>query len=81
MSVNFLGRLFKRSLTWTARFTKSLNLQIFSLVGYFKETNAFLVYAVYFHETVGDKWCLHKSVRQTENGLERGFVKPLLSSV
>ena len=55
MSVNFLGRLFKRSLTWTARFTKSLNLQIFSLVGYFKETNAFLVYAVYFHETVRDK--------------------------
>ena len=28
-----------------------------------------------FHETVHDKWCLHKGVWQTENGLKRGFVK------
>ena len=29
-----------------------------------------------FNETVHNKWCWHKSVRQTENGLERGFVEP-----
>ena len=40
-----------------------------SLVGYFKKINAFPVDAICFHETVHDKWCLHKSVPQTENGL------------
>ena len=44
-------------------------------LGSFKRTNAFLGYTICFHEIVHDKWCLHKSVRQTENGLERGFVK------
>ena len=47
-----------------------------SLVGYFKKTNAFLVYFICltcFSEIVRHEWCLHKSVRQTENGLERGF--------
>ena len=34
-----------------------------------------------FHETVDDKWCLHKSFWQTENDLERGFVKHWLNSV
>ena len=45
------------------------------LSGLFLEKNPFLVYAIYFYETVHDKWYLHKSVWQTENGLERGFVK------
>ena len=54
---------------------KSLDLQISSLVGYFKKINAFVVYAKCVHETVRDKWCLHKSVLQTVNGLECGFVK------
>ena len=49
--------------------------------GYFERTNAFLVYALCFHEIVHDKWCLYKSVRQTENDLERGFVKHQLNSV
>ena len=33
------------------------------------------------YEIVHGKWRLHKSVRQTENGLERGFVKHWLKSV
>ena len=49
--------------------------QISSLVGYLNKTNAFLVYVIGFNETVHEKWCLEKSVRQSENGLERGFVK------
>ena len=64
-----LGRLLR------PRFRKSLDPQISSLVGYFKKTNAFLVYFICFNETVHDKWCSYKSVRQIENGLERGFVK------
>ena len=40
------------------QFKKSLNFQISSSIGYFKKTNAFLVYPVCFHETVHDKWCL-----------------------
>ena len=41
------------------QFKKSLNLiQISLSIGYFKETNAFLVYAICFRETVHDKWCL-----------------------
>ena len=43
-----------------------------SLVGQFKEINAFLVYTICFHETVRDKWCLDKSVGKTENYLEGG---------
>ena len=34
---------------------QSLDLQISSLTGYFMETNAFLVYATCFHETVHNK--------------------------
>ena len=41
-----MGRLFKQS------------LQISSLVGQFKKINAFLVYSIFFNETVNDKWCL-----------------------
>ena len=58
-----------------------MDLQISFLVGYFKETNAFQVYAICFHESVHEKWPLHKRVRRTENGLERGFVKHWLNSV
>ena len=50
-------------------------------MGYFKKTNVFLVYFMCFDETVHDKWCWHKSVRHTENGLERGFVEHWLNSV
>ena len=62
-------------------FKKSLDLQITLLVGYFKKKNALLVYFICFHETVHNKWCLHKSDRQTENGLERRFVKHWLKPV
>ena len=62
-------------------FRKSLDLQITLLVGYFKKTNALLVYFICFHETVHNKWCLHKSVRQTQNGLERRCVKHWLNPV
>ena len=60
---------------------KSLDFEISSVLGYFKRTNAFLVYSICFHKTVHDKWCLYKSVRITENDLERGFVKQWLNSV
>ena len=40
-----------------------------------EKTNASLVFAVWFHETAHGKWCIDKSIWQTENGLERGFVK------
>ena len=50
-------------------------------MGYFKKVNAFLVYAICFHKTVHDKWCLHESVGQAENDVERGFGKHLLNSV
>ena len=33
-----------------------------------------------FNETAHDKWCLDKSVEQTENDFERGFVKNWLNS-
>ena len=36
---------------------KSLELKISSLVGYFKNANALLVYAICFLETVHEKWC------------------------
>ena len=39
-----------------------------------------LVCAIFFHEIFHDKWRLHKSIRQTENGLERSSVKHWLNS-
>ena len=56
-------------------------LQISSLKGTFEKTNAFLVHFIRSNETVHDKWRLHTSVRQTENGLKRGFVKHWLNFV
>ena len=79
---NSKGRLFKRNLLKLDRGLVNLwALKISSLAGHFKKTNAFLVYAIWFHETVHDKWCLHKNVLQTNNGLERTFVKHWLNSV
>ena len=75
-SVGYLNEVLLRP-----RFRKSLDLQTSSLVRYFKKRNDFQVYAICFHETVYDKECLDKSVEQTENGLERSFVKHLLNSV
>ena len=63
------------------RFNKSLDLQIFSLVDYFEKINAFLVCTICFYETVHYKLSLDKSFRQTENDLERSFVKHWLNSV
>ena len=63
------------------QFKKSLDFQISSLVGQFKKINAFLVYTICINETFQDKWCLEKSVGQTENDLEHGFVKHWLNSV
>ena len=48
-------------------FNKSLDLQISFLVGSFKKINAFLDLLIWSNETVHVKWCLHKSVRETEN--------------
>ena len=53
--------------------SNGLNLQISFLGGYFKKKKTFLVYAICFYETVHDKWCLHKSIQQTENGWEHVF--------
>ena len=39
-----------------------------------KKINAFLVHIICSNETVHVKWCLYKSVRQTENGLKRVFL-------
>ena len=33
------------------------------------------------HETVPDSWCLDKSVKQTENGLEHGCAEHWLNSI
>ena len=57
-----------------------MDVQISSLVSYYKKENAFLVYAVCFHETVRDKWCL-QSIQQTKNVLEYSFLKHWLNSV
>ena len=35
----------------------------------------FLVDVICFNENVDEEWCLDKSVRQSENDLERGIVK------
>ena len=76
------GRLFKRNLLKLDRGLVNLwSRKISSLADHFKKTNAFLVYSIWFHETVHDKWCLHKSVLQTDNGLERSFVEHWLNSV
>ena len=53
--LDFKGQLFKQSLIYTAVNRISLDLQISSLVGYFKKTNDFIVYAICFHETTHDK--------------------------
>ena len=50
-------------------------------MGHLKKINAFLDYTIRLNETVHKKWCLDKSVGQTENDLERGFVKQWLNSV
>ena len=62
-------------------FKKSMDLQFFSLVGYCEKINAFLFCTICFNETVHHKWSLDKSVGQTENDLERSFVKHWLKSV
>ena len=80
-SRNSTGRLFKRGLTKTAVQEIFGSPDLSSLVGQFKDINAFLVYTICFHETVRDKWCLDQSVGQTGNYLERGFVKHWLNSV
>lgn len=65
-----------RSLAYTAV------LQIFGPLDLFhRGFLSFLVYPICFHETVCDKWCLHESVRNLENGVESGFVKHWLNSV
>ena len=58
---------------------KPLDIQISSLMVYFKKINAFLVYFICFRKTVHNYWCLDKTVGQIENSLERGFVKHWLS--
>ena len=62
-------------------FNKFLDLQVSSLVGSFKKINAFLVHLICSNETVHVKWCLHKSVRQTKNGLKPVSVKHWLNCV
>ena len=57
------------------RFKKSFGVQISSKLGYFKKKNAFLVYAIWFHEPARDKKCSDKKVKKTKNSLERCFVK------
>ena len=62
-------------------FNKSLDVQISSLVGSFKKINAFLVHLICSNETFHAKWCLHKSVLQTKNGLKGVSVKHWLNCV
>ena len=69
------GGILPKKSSRVERIKKSLGLQISPSVSYFQKIKAFVVYAKCVHETVHDKWCLHKSVVQTENGLEHGFVK------
>ena len=47
----------------------------------FKKIGAFPVYTICFNENVNDKWSSDEKIGQTENGLERGFVKRWLKSV
>ena len=46
--INTEGQLFKQSLTLTTVLKKSLNLQVSSLVGYLKKTNAVLYYSTLY---------------------------------
>ena len=52
-------------------------------VVYFKNTKycAFLVYSIWNWILTAIYWCLDKSVGETENGLDFGFVKHRLNSV
>ena len=43
---------------------------LFLILGYLKKINAFLVYIIVVNETVYYKWCLDKSVGQTENDFD-----------
>ena len=45
-----------------------------TVFSHLKKINAFLVHIICSNETVHVKWCLYKSVRQTENGLKRVFL-------
>ena len=47
----------------------------------FKKVSAFPDYTIGFIQIVHEKSCLDKSVGQSDNGLERGFVKHKLNSV
>lgn len=51
LKVSYLNEVYKLR-PW---FSKSLNLQISYLVGYFKKICAFLVYAMSYHENVHNK--------------------------
>ena len=72
-------------LSYTISLQVSLKCNLDCALGMFKppdlffsglfQTNVFLVYVICFNETVDEKWCLNKTVRQSENDLERGFVK------
>lgn len=68
--------------TWPHQTIRHLptDLQISSLVSYYKKKNAFLVYTLCFHETFHDKWCLQR-IQQTKNVLEYSFLKHWLNSV
>ena len=50
LKVSYLNEVYLRP--W---FSKSLNIQISYLVGYFKKICAFLVYAMCYHENVHNK--------------------------
>ena len=53
-------------------------IRIFSMGG---KNNILIKKKRVYQETVDDKWCLNKSVGQTLNDLECGFVKHWLNSV
>ena len=48
-------------------------------MGYFKKLNAFLEYAMCYHETGYDKQCSDKSVGESENDLQHSFVEHWLN--
>ena len=55
--VGYLNEVYPRP-----RFSKSLDIEISSLVGNFKKISALPVYASCFHESFQDKWCLDGSI-------------------
>ena len=57
IGVGYLNEVYLRP-----RFSKSVDLQISSLVGNFKKISASPVYAVCFYEPFHDKWCLDRSI-------------------